>query len=49
MIGPHSSTIHLDLDILNGDHATLSSPAHPDISYKGEEDLNDKREINLNP
>jgi len=49
MVGSHSSTVHLDSDIHNGDHVTFYSPTHQDISYKGEEDLNDKREIKLSP
>ena len=49
MEGSHSSTVHLDSDIHNGDHVTYYSPTHQDISYKGEVDLNDKRQIKLSP
>lgn len=49
MAGSHYSIVHLDSEILNGDHVTLYSLAHYDTSKKGEEDLNDKREIKLSP
>jgi len=40
--GSHSSKIHLNLDILKGDHVALSSPAHHDTPHTNEEKLDDK-------
>lgn len=49
MAGSHSSVVHLDSNIMNGDDVTLSSLAHHNISYKGEEYSDDKRKIKLSP